>query len=145
MLFVENLLGFTDVGIGLGLAVPRQLQYSLNVSPAHVCVRAHHVHLAELVDFLAKLLVYFLIEFKLIQLFKPSPALILSVIICLTELFLDNIELLTQIVLALTLAHVLHHSVVDAFSQRKHLILSAESFYKLLYQVAYRVQLQQSL
>ena len=114
MLIIERFFSLLDVCIDLGLFVPRKLKNRLYICPADICIRTHHVHLTELVYLLADLFVHLFVKLELLKLLEPFVSLILSVIIVLSELLFDYIELLAKIILTLTFIHVLHNSIVDA-------------------------------
>ena len=132
MILVEYLLGSLQVVVHLGRLVPRQIKYRLDVCPADIGVRTHRIHLGELVYLLADLGIRLLRQSQLGQLVLPFSDLIIYVLV-LAELLLDDLELLSQVVLPLPAVHVLDNAVVDPPGNGQDVVLLADDIYQMPY------------
>ena len=144
VVLVQDLLSLVDIAVYPAGLVPRKVEYGLDVSSRHVGIRAHRAHLGELVDLLADLSVGLLFKLQLVELLPPLARLVVEVLV-LAKLFLDDLQLLPEVILPLAAVHVLDDTVVDPLRDREDVVLLAEDVDQLAYTKLDRVYLEQGL
>lgn len=132
VILVQHFLGLGHVLADLGLLLPRQLEQGVDVVAHHGGFRRHRRHHAQLLELGHRLFAAFLahaggldLVFQLVE---------VADLVHLAELFLDRLDLLVQVVLALTLFHLpldaaadalFHLQDVDLAFQLRHQMLEA--------------------
>ena len=126
VVLVENPGGLAQVGRHLGLLLPGQLKQRIEVAANHGRLGAHGLHHAQLLQFGLRLLLGLLghagggnavaIDVEVV----PGASLLAS------ELLLNGLHLLVEVVVALALLHLLLDAPLDALLHGKNVHLAGE-------------------
>ena len=130
MVFIEHLLGCSEIGVDLALLAPRQRHHRVDVIAHHRRLGRHRRHELQLLefrlDFLARLLGHasgFDLLFNFVY---------IGAIFTLPKLFLDRLYLLVQVVLTLALLHLAFDAATDALLDLQDVELALHQLEKML-------------
>ena len=125
MVLIEDLTNLADFHVVVGRLVPRQIQDPVEVRAHHRVFGAAHLHRAQPLELLLRDLVGLARQLGFRDALLEAVEITLVAVV-LAELFLDGLELLTQHVLALVLAHLLLDLGVDALAHLQDLELARQ-------------------
>jgi hypothetical protein len=144
VLGVEDALGLGDVVAVLGLLVPRQRQDPVEVVAHHRRLGRHRRHHLELLQLLAAALLGLLRHPLGLDLGLELGELVLE-LVAVTQLLLDGLHLLVQVVLLLRLLHLLLHAGADLLLHLEDLDLGLHELVEALEALGRRGRLEQLL
>ena len=143
VVFIEHVFGDHQVFLDLGFLAPGQVGQGLDVVAHHRCLSRHGRHQLELLELCLGLFARLLrhlgqLDF-LFQLFQ------ICAVFALAQFFLDGLDLLIQIKVALALFHLLFDAATDLLVDIQNIDFALQLVVQIFQPVLHLLQLQHGL